>query len=256
VTDHAVSNSDSFAGAESAADGPELHEAEIRARRALGLGEGGAPSHRGADSNGRPAATDRASGDRSMADRSTGDRSMGDRFTGDRQRRRFVHDGDVPVVMVANLRPAATAAGTPGVNRLAVAEQALDAERHARQRAERALAEANAQLRDLQTKIGHANLARDEAVDTASRLRADLQRLEELLDSERQARAAEQQARAEADQALQAARESRERAAARHPAPADASPTPHLAPKRSVGRPARGRPPKTRAADPKPVKWW
>ena len=97
----------------------------------------------------------------------------------------------------------------------------------ARRRAERALSEAQAAVHDLQTKIGHANLARDEATEKVGQLASEVQRLQELLESERVGRA-------EAEQALRAAAE-RKRPAA-----------PAL--KARLGRPRRG--------EPKPVKWW
>jgi hypothetical protein len=150
-----------------------------------------------------------------------------DRFGGERQKRRFVHDGEVPVVVLGGPNPAAAANGTNPTNRLAVAEAALDSERVARRRAERALSDAQTLAHDLETKIGHANLARDEALEQVRQLRSEIQRLEELLESERMGRA-------EAEQALQAARERR-----RKPAPAPVI--------------QRRKP---RVKEPKPVKWW
>ena len=74
-----------------------------------------------------------------------------------RHRHRFVADGEVPVVMVQS-RP-----DQPANNRLDAAAAVLAEERAARERAERALAAANATIRDLQTKLAHATLAQDEA---------------------------------------------------------------------------------------------
>ncbi len=82
-----------------------------------------------------------------------------------RQKRRFVADGEVPVTVL------------PGSGRRHEAEDAnrLDAERQARETAERALAEAHATLRDLQTRLKHAEMALSEAQATvvAERSRAD-----------------------------------------------------------------------------------
>jgi hypothetical protein len=67
--------------------------------------------------------------------------------------------GDGPVVEHRGDRQA----GSP-VNRVAAAEAALDAERQAREQLSRQLRDAEAALREAQTKRGHAELARDEAV--------------------------------------------------------------------------------------------
>ena len=79
-------------------------------------------------------------------------------------RRRFVSDGEVPVVLVgrrdqgADVTPSAGV--SPPANRLAIVETALKSEQQARQRAERSLAEAHAAIRDLTTRLGHAGLTR------------------------------------------------------------------------------------------------
>jgi len=79
-------------------------------------------------------------------------------------RRRFVRDGDVPVTV--RRRDPVT---EPGRNRLQQAEAQVAAEAAARTQVERALAEAQVQARDLQTKIGHAELAKDEALEAVRR---------------------------------------------------------------------------------------
>jgi hypothetical protein len=193
-------------GPRPAGDGRELHDAEARARRAFGLDATETTVRRRDDPSARQGSTDR--------------------LLADRQKRRFVHDGEVPVVVMGGIGSSSTNGASP-TNRLAVAETALDSERVARRRAERALGEAQAAVHDLQTKIGHANLARDEATEKVGQLAAELQRLQELLESERVGRA-------EAEQALRAAIERK-----RPGAPAMKS---------RVGRPRRG--------EPKPVKWW
>lgn len=139
-----------------------------------------------------------------------------------RHRHRFVSDGEVPVVVV-NSRQDPAALPRPE------AAAALDTEREARRRAERALTAAQASIRELQsklaqaeTKLAHVSLARDEAV------------------------AALRRAQDEASAA---------------PAAAPASESEQSPP--AVRR--RGRPPKPRAEKPaaaprergqKPVKWW
>ena len=147
-------------------EGPELDQAEIRARRALGL-IGGAPqgaAHRGTVQITRS--------------------QLADRVGGDRQRHRFVQDGEVSVVVIPRVSTNSSSAFY-SANRLAEAEAALEVERQGRQRAEKALAEAQAALHDLQTKIGHANLARDEATEAAGHLRGENQALVAVLAAER-----------------------------------------------------------------------
>jgi hypothetical protein len=170
------------------------------------------------------------------------------------QKRRFAVDGDVPVVVLERRNQGtgvtSAPAASPPVNRLREVETALKAEQDARQRAERLLTEARAAIHDLQTKIGHANLARDEAVERANSLQSDMAALTAALNAERDARS-------EAEVALQLVSESEGITVRRRPmkAPATASAAPPV--KR------RGRPPgtvngvrKARAAEPKPVRWW
>jgi hypothetical protein len=82
-------------------------------------------------------------------------------------RRRFVQDGEIPVTVVR--RDATADASAPQSSRLQRTEATLAAETAAHERAERALHDAHAQIAALQTKIGHAELARTEAVDVARR---------------------------------------------------------------------------------------
>jgi hypothetical protein len=67
--------------------------------------------------------------------------------------------GDGPVVEHRGERHPASS-----VNRVAAAEAALTEERHAREQLSRQLRDAETALREAQTKRGHAELARDEAV--------------------------------------------------------------------------------------------
>ena len=207
-----------------AGEGRELHDAEVRARRALGLSATDAPQRRGADTSSRQTSMERGGMDR--------------------QRRRFVHDGEVPVVVLSGSNNSPTASSGNPTNRLAVAEAALESERAARRQAERALGEAQATVHDLQTKIGHAHLARDEATDTVQRLKGEIAGLEELLASERHARG-------EAEQALHLANRARNsvyRGVPTTEARDGAQPLRMRTP--SAGRPRKGE------KEPKPVKWW
>jgi len=88
-------------------------------------------------------------------------------------RRRFVRDGDVPVT-VRRRDPVAE----PSRSRLQQVEAQVAAELAARTQAERALAEAQAQARDLQTKLGHAELTKDEALEAVRRNRETITELE------------------------------------------------------------------------------
>src|ERR1700722_494704 len=82
-------------------------------------------------------------------------------------RRRFVRDGEVPVTVVHRDYQAG---GSPGNNQLDIARQAIRAEAAARERAERSLNEAHMTIRDLQTKVAHERLAKDEALEIVRRL--------------------------------------------------------------------------------------
>ena len=137
---------------------PHLEETEAQMRRALGL-----------------------FGDMSRRqdpDRSDSPQRSADRLMSGGHRRRFVQDGDVPVTVVRRDQGLDNAAqraslNSPGSNRLQRTEAALAAETAARDRAERSLAEAQATAHDLQTKIGHAELAKHEATEALRREREE-----------------------------------------------------------------------------------
>ena len=188
-----------------------------------------------------------------------------ERFTPSVHKRRFVQDGEVPVTLVHGLTGArrehhetgATRVAAP-TNRLEVAETALAAEISSREKAEKALAEAQAMVQQLQTKLGHADLARQDAIVALQRETETLTDLRAALaDAEARAAAAEA-ARVVADNAL----------ATVHVHAADSDAT--VAPPEPV---RRGRKPKAQAApqatpplansadtasmrEPKPVRWW
>jgi chromosome segregation ATPase len=161
----------------------------------------------------------------------------------------------------------------------------LAAETAAREKAERALAEAQAAIRDLQTKIGHAELARNEAVEALQRereiveqLRQDATSWEDRLkhaagqaDAAEQALSAaqeqlqeEQRARRAAEKALRTAEAAREEAEQlansmpeEEPAPEPTVPVRRMSETAAVSPAIRRR----RAAQPsaveqEPVKWW
>jgi hypothetical protein len=113
-------------------------------------------------------------------------------------RRRFVADGDVPVVMIGRRRDHAP--GERGdqsaalSERLAALEVQVATERDARSRAESLLAEARQTIQHLQTQIAHAELTREEAVGNARRAIADRSdALRDLQDAQRELHAAQRE---------------------------------------------------------------
>ena len=174
-----------------------------------------------------------------------------------RPARRFVRDGEVAVSVVH--RHAA------GGNRLDAARQALEAQTAAREQAERRLVEAQGTIRELQTQLAHARLARDEAVQRATEAKqANDQALAVLQAELQEARARLQQI--EPRQQRLSARPAEDPPAAAKTAQrgmtgdllagleaAAAAETP--APVRRRGRPRRAAPPQAEAeAD--FVEWW
>jgi phosphoenolpyruvate-protein kinase (PTS system EI component) len=108
------------------------------------------------------------------------------------QRRRFVRDGEVPVSVIHRDQ------GDPsGTNALEAARQALREQVAAREHAEHLLQDAQATIHDLQTKLAHEGLARDEALQ---RVDNEKQVLEQALQRVREELAAEQDFRRSADQ--------------------------------------------------------
>ena len=227
-------------------DDASLETAEARMRRALGDLENQG-SGRGHD-----------------ASRSRPDNRPSDRHSGDRPRPRFVQDGDVPVTVLSRARPH-EAEGANGSNRLSVAEAALASERTMRLRAERAVADAQTALHDLQTKLGHAELARQEL---AGRVEVD----KAAFEAERAALQARETDLIEELAAERAARQRLEAApkVAKRPVRTAPLPEPHDAgedrvdahqevteatPKRAR-QPGRPRSTTAKKVEPKPVKWW
>jgi hypothetical protein len=270
-------------GVNSGESGP-IDEAESQMRKALGL--------LGDPSRHRPDA------ERMEQPARMSDRFNGGGFNGGLHRRRFVQDGDIPVTVLrrdqgheAPAHRGMSAPAAPTSSRLQRTEAALAAETAARERAERSLSETQSVVRDLQTKIGHAELAKNEAVDALRREREALAELrsegdlreERFQEALEQARGAERNlhtcqeqlteerhARNNADKALRAAEAARESAEQLVQALSQEMPAPPRAPQ-PIGRPRavaepevvvpaprRGRPPGPVAvvAEPEPVKWW
>lgn len=192
---------------ESRASSDPLDAAEARMRRALGL-EGEVPRIR--------PQPERADPSLRPVERHT------DRFAHSGHRRRFIHDGEVPVTVVhgvlqgrrehAEIGPVRNSNGGQPVNRLEAAEAALAAEVAARSHAERVLQEAQATIRDLQTKLGHAELAQREASEALRRERETAAALDEYRREAELRLNAEREAREASERKLTAEREAREAA--------------------------------------------
>jgi hypothetical protein len=252
---------------------PPMDDDEQQMRRALGL-YGDAP---------RP----RADGERQEPQQRGGGAFM----QGGVHRRRFVQDGEVPVTVVrrdptdaahqgaAHLAAAHSGPGAgssaPTSSRLQRVEAALAAETAGRERAERALHEAQVAVQALQTKIGHNELAKNEAVGASKRHLEELNSLreqltagadllretearaheaEELLRAVRAELTEERRARKSAERLLQEATEEPEPVVAQDVVPVQRAREPVA---RAPAR--RGRPPAVHVVaevEPEPVKWW
>lgn len=166
----------------------------------------------------------------------------------ERRVRRFVKDGEVPVVVLNNSRDHGPDGPAP-VNRIAVAENALRAERAARERAERSLKEALATLQHVQTKLAHADLAHTEALAAE---RQGRERAEAAREQAENALAETIVARDALELRLSAMTEARLQATSSAAVPERAA----ASEERAATRPRR----KTAAVpgerEPEPVKWW
>jgi hypothetical protein len=237
-----------------------MDDAEQQMRRALGL-YGDAPRPR--PEGERPEQAQRGGG----------------QFMQGVHRRRFVQDGEVPVTVVRRDTPDAAHSGTaqtgPTSSRLQRVEAALAAETAGRERAERALHEAHAAVQALQTKIGHNDLAKNEAVGASKRhleeivsLREELSAgAERLREAEARAHDAEEElrtARAELTEERRARKlaERLLREATEEPALAvvqDIAPAAHARDQVERIPARRGRPPAVHPEprdEAEPVKWW
>ena len=189
------------------------------------------------------------------------------RPSADKPRHRFVQDGAVPVTIL-NRHRSDEADGLSASR--AVIEAALRDERAARAKAERSLQEALATVRDMQTKLGHAELAHREALAATQAARAELDALRaehgeqalrwtEDLAAERAARLAAEAALAGATHAREAAKRTRVPMPAAQPALdlQDASPAPVAkAPAKPAAKRTRRAVAEPRGREPEPVKWW
>jgi len=107
-------------------------------------------------------------------------------------RRRFLRDGEVPVSVIH--RDQYDGANT---NKLDATRQALSEQVAAREHAEHLLQEAQATIHDLQTKLAHERLARDEAIQ---RMDSEKQLVERALQGAHDELAIERDHRQQAEQ--------------------------------------------------------
>ena len=106
-----------------------------------------------------------------------------------RPARRFMRDGEVAVSVVHH-------DVLSGANPLEAARQAMQAQAAAREQAERLLADAQATIRDLQTKLAHERMSKEEAIQrAAAKEQASQQALEAVQAGLLTARASWQQAK-------------------------------------------------------------
>jgi hypothetical protein len=218
-------------------DTSQLEAAEARMRRALGLN--GVPrTHHGPPAADHPEAAARQR-----------------KFTPGPHRRRFAQDGDIPTTFLR--RDTGEEGQAP--SRLEAAEAALTHETTARERAERALQEAQAHIHDLQTKLGHAELARQEALQAAERERQATAALRSEMVALR-ARLEAPPAPAPQPESAEMPRRGRGRPRVREKAPAPPRETLlKETPLKETPKPQQGvttRKAKAAEREPKPVKWW
>ena len=176
-----------------------------------------------------------------------------------RPRPRFVRDGEVPVTLVSRHRPLQADAPAGSSTNPQGLEAALEQERAARTGAERSLQEALATLRDLQTKLGHAELAQREAAETAraAQAAAETQRTEWRVRETRMNAelTAERTGRVVAEAALSKATMDREAAERSRLADIPARSRTDAAtasPVKKTRKPGSTR----KQREPQPVKWW
>jgi hypothetical protein len=203
-------------------DDPRSRAAEEQMRRSLGLRQGSSPPARFSNSD-----------------------------THHHKRHQFVRDGDVQVEVLH---------GHDGsrVNQLDATRQALQAQIAARDEAERLLTEARHTIHDLQTKLGHERLARDEAIqhiESAKRgVEQELAAAREDLDAERLLRLATARER---DQAILGRQAAEDRLRAARKTAGQPNIAPPVDPPLAAPQPRRrGRPPKVNRDDAGFVEWW
>jgi hypothetical protein len=175
------------------------------------------------------------------------------RREGEQRGRRFVKDGEVPVVVVNSGSREGALEGTVPVNRVTAAETTARNERNAREQAERALAEAQIVVQHLRTQLAHADMAHRETLNAERNAR---QKAESALRDAIEARAAAETRIAELATALRQRRPRPEIVpSSERPTAAFAKPDSD-APRRPRGRPRKVAAPVPETEEQEPVQWW
>jgi chromosome segregation ATPase len=172
-----------------------------------------------------------------------------------------VQDGDVPVTVMRR-DPVAE----PSFNRRQQAEAQLAAQTAARAQAEQALAKTQSQARDLQTRVGHTELAKTEALEAIRRHRETITELRREAAQQAALRAEAEAWVRQAEQAIAGLQDSLEKERTARKAAEKAlrlAEEARDAAERLVRKLAKPPPvPRNRAAkagtepEAKPVKWW
>ena len=170
------------------------------------------------------------------------------------KRHQFVRDGDVQVEVLH---------GHDGsrVYQLDATRQALQAQIAARDEAERLLTEARHTIHDLQTKLGHERLAREEAVQRGESAKVEVEQeltaAREDLEAERLLRLATARERDQAILGRQAAEDRLRQAKEMRKTAGQPNTVPPAEPLLATSQPRRrGRPPKDNRDDTGFVEWW
>jgi hypothetical protein len=209
-------------------DDARLRATEVQMRHALGLdGQTQAPR---------------------TEEQSTSSGPAPDRLTLHRPPRRFVKDGEVPVTMVRRPHaPEAVAGIAPTAsNQLEAARQTIRSQAVATERAERALADAQATIRDLRTKLAHERMAKEEAYGALQRVEVERDAATHAVQTLRMEVATERVGKEKLGVELREAQEKRRAAEAMPPRPrgrprkvVDAASVDPLALPRKRGRPRK-----------------
>ncbi|HLB97273.1 MAG TPA: hypothetical protein VJK90_06395 [Acetobacteraceae bacterium] len=172
-----------------------------------------------------------------------------DRLSLHRPPRRFVKDGEVPVTVVRRTHPTdGVASIAPATsNQLEAARQTIRSQAVATERAERALNDAQAAIRDLRTKLAHERMAKDEAFQTVRRLETERDAALSTLQTMRVDLATERVGREKLEQELRRAVDARQAAETAQQMPRRprgrprkvVAPIDPLAPPRKRGRPRK-----------------
>jgi chromosome segregation ATPase len=152
------------------------------------------------------------------------------------RQRRFVRDGEVPVTVIHRDE-------SGGINQLEVARETIQSLTAAQEELERSLTAAQETIRDLQTKLAHERIARDEAM---KHFASDKHGFEQALQSVRAELEAEHHARQQAEERLAEALRGQAHASAQAVSPVPERPTSRR----------RGRSPKVEMSESDFVEWW